>query len=55
MVLTLGHYDALRAEQATRRAAGDRVLLGIGLSTYVEVTAGAGWPARLEARRSDQG
>jgi carbon-monoxide dehydrogenase large subunit len=42
MVLTLGHYDALRAEQATRRAAGDRVLLGIGLSTYVEVTAGAG-------------
>jgi carbon-monoxide dehydrogenase large subunit len=35
-------YDGLRAEQAARRARGDRVLLGIGLSTYVEVTAGAG-------------
>ena len=32
-------YDELRAEQARRRAAGDRRLLGIGVSTYVEVTA----------------
>lgn len=32
----------LRAEQAARRAAGDTKQLGIGLSTYVEVTAPAG-------------
>lgn len=35
-------YDELRAEQARRRAAGDTRLLGIGVATYVEVTAGAG-------------
>jgi carbon-monoxide dehydrogenase large subunit len=35
-------YDALRAEQARRRAAGDPVALGIGLASYVEITAGAG-------------
>jgi carbon-monoxide dehydrogenase large subunit len=29
-------YDELRAEQARRRANGDRTLLGIGISTYVE-------------------
>ncbi len=33
-------YTELRAEQAARRAAGDRWQLGIGVSTYVEVTAG---------------
>ena len=33
-------YADLRAEQARRRAAGDQPLLGIGVSTYVEVTAG---------------
>ncbi len=33
-------YDALRAEQAERRARGDVKQLGIGVSTYVEVTAG---------------
>ena len=33
-------YDELRAEQARRRAAGEAVALGIGVSTYVEVTAG---------------
>ncbi len=33
-------YEALRAEQARRRQAGDAVALGIGVSTYVEVTAG---------------
>jgi len=36
----LAGYDELRREQATRRAAGDVHLLGIGVSTYVEVTAG---------------
>ena len=38
--LRLAGYDALRAEQEERRRRGDRVLLGIGLAAYVEVTAG---------------
>ncbi|HSB85674.1 MAG TPA: xanthine dehydrogenase family protein molybdopterin-binding subunit, partial [Ilumatobacteraceae bacterium] len=38
----LAGYDALRREQAARRARGDRNLLGIGVSTYVEITAGGG-------------
>ncbi len=33
-------YEGLRAEQARRRAAGDPVQLGIGVSIYVEITAG---------------
>ena len=36
----LAGYDALRAEQAERRARGDRRLLGIGVACYVEITAG---------------
>ena len=32
-------YDDLRREQAARRARGDRVQLGVGLSAYVEMTA----------------
>jgi len=40
--LRLGDYEKLRAEQAARREAGDRVQLGIGLAVYVEITAGAG-------------
>ncbi len=32
-------YHALREEQAMRRARGDRVQLGIGVATYVEITA----------------
>jgi carbon-monoxide dehydrogenase large subunit len=35
-------YDDLRHEQAERRARGDRVALGIGVSAYVEITAGGG-------------
>jgi len=35
-------YSDLRAEQARRRSTGDKRLLGIGLATYVERTAGAG-------------
>jgi carbon-monoxide dehydrogenase large subunit len=40
--LALEHagYADLRAEQARRRAAGEVVQLGIGVSIYVEVTAG---------------
>ena len=35
-------YVELRAEQARRREAGDEVLLGIGVASYVEITAGGG-------------
>jgi carbon-monoxide dehydrogenase large subunit len=37
-VLAAADYTGLRAEQARRRAAGDRQQYGIGLSSYVEVT-----------------
>ena len=40
--LQIAGYDRLRAEQAARRAAGDRVQLGIGVSVYVEITASGG-------------
>jgi carbon-monoxide dehydrogenase large subunit len=40
--LRVSGYDGLLAEQAARRAAGDPKLMGIGMSTYVEVTAGGG-------------
>ncbi|MHB1834769.1 MAG: xanthine dehydrogenase family protein molybdopterin-binding subunit, partial [Solirubrobacteraceae bacterium] len=33
-------YESLRAEQARRRADGDPVALGIGISAYVEITNG---------------
>lgn len=41
-VLDAAGYADLRAEQARRREAGDRVQLGIGLSVYVEITGGGG-------------
>ena len=44
-------YAELRAEQARRRERGDAVQLGIGLSSYVEITAAdaeGGETARLE-------
>jgi carbon-monoxide dehydrogenase large subunit len=40
--LEAADYDALRAEQKARRERGDRLQLGIGVSTYVEVTAMGG-------------
>ncbi len=40
--LAAAGYEELRAEQARRRVAGDPVQLGIGVSTYVEVTAPLG-------------
>ncbi|MBO0809493.1 MAG: molybdopterin-dependent oxidoreductase, partial [Actinobacteria bacterium] len=52
-VLAAADYQGLRAEQARRRGSGDPVQLGIGLSTYVEITAAdaaAGETARLEIR-----
>ena len=42
LVLKSAGYAELRAEQERRRKAGDRNLLGIGLSCYVEVTGMAG-------------
>ena len=36
----LAGYESLRAEQAERRARGDRNQLGIGIASYVEITAG---------------
>jgi carbon-monoxide dehydrogenase large subunit len=38
--LQVARYDDLRAEQQRRREAGDPVALGIGISVYVEITAG---------------
>jgi carbon-monoxide dehydrogenase large subunit len=39
-VLAGAGYQGLRAEQARRRERGDVVQLGIGVSSYVEITAG---------------
>lgn len=50
-VLAAADYPGLRAEQAARRAAGDPIALGIGMSAYVEVTGdgpGGGELARIE-------
>ncbi|HEX6470105.1 MAG TPA: xanthine dehydrogenase family protein molybdopterin-binding subunit [Streptosporangiaceae bacterium] len=50
-VLAAAGYSELRADQERRRAAGEPVQLGIGLSTYVEITGGVpelGETARLE-------
>jgi carbon-monoxide dehydrogenase large subunit len=40
MVLEAAGYDALRAEQKARRERGDVMQLGVGLSCFVEITAG---------------
>ena len=40
--LAAAGYDGLLAEQARRRAAGDTLQLGIGLSSYVEITGPGG-------------
>ena len=37
--LRLAGYDVVRAEQAARRERGDRLALGVGVSTYVEITS----------------
>jgi carbon-monoxide dehydrogenase large subunit len=42
LALTTAGYDDLRAEQQRRRAGGDRRQLGIGLGSYVEITAPGG-------------
>jgi aerobic carbon-monoxide dehydrogenase large subunit len=48
-------YDDLRAEQAARRASGDRNLLGIGVSAYVEITAGGNTSEYGAVRVHDDG
>ena len=50
-VLAAADYESLRAEQRRRRDAGDTRQLGIGLASYVEITAadaGAGETAKVE-------
>ena len=50
-VLAAAGYEELRAEQQRRRDAGDTRQLGIGLASYVEITAadgGAGETAKVE-------
>ena len=42
LALEISDYEALRAAQARRRESGDRWQLGIGLGSYVEITAGGG-------------
>ena len=48
-------YDELRAEQAGRRAAADPLALGIGLATYVEVTAAIQTPELASVELDDDG
>jgi carbon-monoxide dehydrogenase large subunit len=48
--LAAAGYEELRAEQAQRRANGDTMQLGIGVSIYVEIT-GAGAPPLSETAR----
>lgn len=53
-VLDAAGYQRLRAEQARRREQGDPVQLGMGISTYVEITGGdfnAGETGRVEMNK----
>jgi carbon-monoxide dehydrogenase large subunit len=49
LALEASGYRQLRAEQARRRADGGPKQLGIGVSTYVEITNGAGPPGEFAA------
>lgn len=42
LALAAAGYDDLRSEQRRRRERGDTVQIGIGVATYVEITAGVG-------------
>ncbi len=44
LALDTAKYDDVLAEQAERRAGGDRLLLGVGIGMYVEITAGGPAP-----------
>jgi aerobic carbon-monoxide dehydrogenase large subunit len=53
--LAAAGYDELRQEQQRRRAAGAAKQLGIGVSTYVEITAGDGGPETAKLEVKDDG
>lgn len=42
LALEIGRYEEARREQEQRRRSRDPVQLGVGISSYVEITAGAG-------------
>jgi carbon-monoxide dehydrogenase large subunit len=48
-VVAAAGYDDLRAEQRARRERGDNKMLGIGVSSYVEITAPVGLHAEYGA------
>jgi len=52
LALEAARYAELRAEQRARRDRGDRTQLGIGISTYVEIT-GAGTPMEHSVARAE--
>ncbi|MFV0308546.1 MAG: xanthine dehydrogenase family protein molybdopterin-binding subunit [Desertimonas sp.] len=54
-VLAAAGYDELRAEQARRRAAGETVQMGIGVSIYVEITGGVGTGEHAKIEMHDDG
>ncbi len=53
--LAAAGYQQLREEQEHRRASGDPRALGIGVSTYVEITAGDGGPETAKLEVKDDG
>jgi carbon-monoxide dehydrogenase large subunit len=55
LLLEQAGYAALLEEQAARRAAGDRRALGIGFSTYVEITNVMTGPEAVEVELDAQG
>ncbi|MET0146218.1 MAG: xanthine dehydrogenase family protein molybdopterin-binding subunit [Ilumatobacteraceae bacterium] len=54
-VLAAAGYTELRAEQARRRAAGESLLLGIGVSVYVEITGAGGLAETAKIEVLDDG
>ena len=55
VAIEMADYKALRAEQERRRAAGDPKLLGIGVASYVEITAPEGQEEWGAAEVNDDG
>jgi len=53
--LRVAGYDDLRREQRARRVRGDRRVLGIGVSAYVEITAGGGGGEYASVTVNDDG
>lgn len=54
-LVEVSDYRELRAEQARRREAGDPMLLGLGVASYVEITAPMGGKDYGEVRLLDDG